>query len=285
MAYNQRTGQGSDYVLRTGSDELDEARIPDLSASKITSGTLAASHIPDLSASKITSDELDADRIPNLSATKITSGTLAVSHIPDLSANKITTGSLHVDRIPNLDASKITSGTLDAARIPVTDLMGITQSTINQYYYPQHLLRTASMYTTNVSGTHTSRLQFTSADVFSTNDLHHSMLHNESTNFPFTISIMIPQGWAPKKIFVSQTTTASLSTFQKNYYESGQNLEVLDIRNYMTSAAVSVRWRRRPALGLVLMMAHRRRHHPLLLRIRLLRLLRLKKLTPWPWMV
>ena len=55
------------------------------------------------------------------------------------------------------------------------------------------------MYTTNVSGTHTSRLQFTSADVFSTNDLHHSMLHNESTNFPFTIPIMIPQGWAPKK--------------------------------------------------------------------------------------
>eukprot|EP01048_Picozoa_sp_COSAG05_P015684 COSAG05_NODE_1921_length_3832_cov_2.327083_5_plen_98_part_00 len=97
MAYNQRTGQGSDYVLRTGissfndldatditSGIFDAARLPSITKSKVSNtGTWESTEIPDLSATKITSDELDADRIPNLSATKITSGTLAASHIPE----------------------------------------------------------------------------------------------------------------------------------------------------------------------------------------------------------
>ena len=120
------------------SGTLAAARIPDLAATKITSGTLAAARIPNLAASKITSGTLAADRIPNipgdkipnLAASKITSGTLAADRIPNLAASKITSGTLAADRIPNLAASKITSGTLATARIPSITSSKITDGTI-----------------------------------------------------------------------------------------------------------------------------------------------------------
>ena len=71
--------------------DLDAAEIPNLPASKITSGTLDNARI-----------SLDAAEIPNLDTAKITSGTLADA------------------RIPNLNASKITAGTLPDARFPAT---------------------------------------------------------------------------------------------------------------------------------------------------------------------
>ena len=79
---------------------LDEGDIPNLPASKITSGSFAT------------------DRIPNLNADKITTGTLGTDRIPELDADKITTGTLDAGRIPNLNASKINAGTIDADRIP-----------------------------------------------------------------------------------------------------------------------------------------------------------------------
>lgn len=82
------------------------SQIPNLSASKITSGTLDAARIPSLDAAKITSGTFDAARIPTLAASKITSGTFGVDRIPTLTAAKI----------PNIDASKITSGTLTTSR-------------------------------------------------------------------------------------------------------------------------------------------------------------------------
>ena len=88
------------------SGTLDAARIPNIDASKVTSGTFADGRIPNLAASKITSGTFSADRIPNLAATKITSGTLGVDRIPTLTAAKI----------PNLDTGKLTSGTLGVAR-------------------------------------------------------------------------------------------------------------------------------------------------------------------------
>ena len=54
--------------------------------------------------------------IPNLPASKITSGTIGIDRIPALGADKITSGTLSADRIPNLNASKITAGTLPIAR-------------------------------------------------------------------------------------------------------------------------------------------------------------------------
>ena len=56
--------------------------------------------------------------VPNLSASKITSGTLGTARIPNLSASKITSGTLNASRIPSLDASKITTGTISSARLP-----------------------------------------------------------------------------------------------------------------------------------------------------------------------
>ena len=98
--------------------ELDASDIPNLPASKITSGTLDEARIPSLNASKITAGTLDAARIPNLDASKIATGTLDDARIPNLNASKINAGTLDAARIPGLDASKITSGTFDAARIP-----------------------------------------------------------------------------------------------------------------------------------------------------------------------
>ena len=145
MAYNQRTGQGSNYVLRTGlssfndldatditSGTFDAARLPSITKSKVSNtGTWESSEIPNLSATKITSDELDADRIPDLSASKITSGTLAATHIPDLSATKITSDELDADRIPNLSATKITSGTLATTHIPDLSANKITTDALH----------------------------------------------------------------------------------------------------------------------------------------------------------
>ena len=59
-----------------------------------------------------------ASDVPNLDASKITSGTINASRMPNLDAGKVNSGSFSTSRIPNLDAGKITSGTLNAARIP-----------------------------------------------------------------------------------------------------------------------------------------------------------------------
>ena len=115
---------------------LDAARIPSLSPSKISGGTFSTDLIPDLPASKITTGTLDDARIPSLSTSKITSGTFSTSFIPDLSANKITSDTLSVDRIPALSASKITSGTLDAARIPSLSASKITSDTFDAARIP-----------------------------------------------------------------------------------------------------------------------------------------------------
>ena len=59
---------------------------------------------------------ITAANVPNLDASKITSGTLGADRIPGLAASKITSGTLGVDRIPSLSTDKLTSGTLGVAR-------------------------------------------------------------------------------------------------------------------------------------------------------------------------
>ncbi len=59
---------------------------------------------------------MTSNDVPNLDASKITTGTFTASQIPNLDASKITTGSLNPAQIPNLDASKITTGTLPVSR-------------------------------------------------------------------------------------------------------------------------------------------------------------------------
>ena len=74
--------------------------------------------VPNLSASKISSGTLHPGRIPPLNANKINAGTINESRLPNIGAESITYGTLSTSRIPNLSASKITSGTIAGARIP-----------------------------------------------------------------------------------------------------------------------------------------------------------------------
>ena len=58
--------------LVTGGGALVAGDIPNLAATKITSGTFADARIPSLAASKISSGTFDAARIPSLAISKIT---------------------------------------------------------------------------------------------------------------------------------------------------------------------------------------------------------------------
>ena len=92
---NEHIDWTADY---SGTDQIDAANIPNLAASKITSGTLGTARIPDLAASKITSGTLGDARIPSLAASKITSGTFDAARIPNISTDKLTSGTLPVGR-------------------------------------------------------------------------------------------------------------------------------------------------------------------------------------------
>ena len=84
--------------IRNAAIDLDAAEIPNLPATKITSGTLDNARI-----------SLDAAEIPNLNTAKITTGTLADARLPANALNS------NVD-LTTLSASNLTSGTLPNAR-------------------------------------------------------------------------------------------------------------------------------------------------------------------------
>ena len=58
---------------------------------------------------------LNPNQVPNLDASKITSGVFNQANIPALDASKVVSGVFHQNQIPNLDASKIQSGILSPA--------------------------------------------------------------------------------------------------------------------------------------------------------------------------
>ena len=107
VLYNVGSNSGK-LVLLESNNRFHADRIPDLPASRVTSGTISISRIPNLDASKITSGVFDLDRIPDLPASKTTSGVFDLDRIPNLPATKTTSGIFNIARIPDVPFSKIT---------------------------------------------------------------------------------------------------------------------------------------------------------------------------------
>jgi len=130
---------------------LPDGQIPNLAASKTTTGAFHVDRIPSLAAAKITSGEFAVarggtglaaiasggilytaagnvlSRIAPSAANQVLRSTganalqiaaLVAADIPNLDAAKVTTGTFADARIPNLDTAKVTSGTFADARIP-----------------------------------------------------------------------------------------------------------------------------------------------------------------------
>lgn len=94
--------------------------------SNVSINTVAAGHFLRYDGLNWKNVLLTAEDIPNLPASKVSSGVLSLDRIPDLPASKITSGIFAVARIPDLPASKITSGVFNIARIPT----GTTSTTV-----------------------------------------------------------------------------------------------------------------------------------------------------------
>ncbi len=87
-------------------------RLPNLPASKITSGTFA---VPLVAEAFSAGPAFSADRIPSLPASQFSFGTIPSGSIPNLPASKIS-GTIPESQMPDLSASKFTSGVLPISR-------------------------------------------------------------------------------------------------------------------------------------------------------------------------
>src|SRR5690606_4893873 len=76
---------------------------------------------------------LDASKIPNLDASKITTGTLNVDRIPNLDASKITTGTIGLDRIPNIPGSKVIGSVSEANKVGGYTAAQLIEQSASQY--------------------------------------------------------------------------------------------------------------------------------------------------------
>lgn len=158
------------------SGTINTARIPNLSAEKITTGTMSADRISggqidatdvnivNLNASNITSGTISASKIQggtldastmtvsNLRADSISVGQLTAEQIQGLPASKVVSGQFDSARIPNLTAAKITSGTFDPVLIPNLSAGKITYGTLDGNYVNVTNLNASNITTGTLDG-------------------------------------------------------------------------------------------------------------------------------------
>jgi hypothetical protein len=89
-------------------------------------------------------EQFASANIPNLDASKITTGSLGVDRIPGLPASKISSGVLDLARTPDYPASKVTSGTFNEARIPQPDFVEAYRGTRDDVFMTPEDVRRAS---------------------------------------------------------------------------------------------------------------------------------------------
>ena len=89
----------------TGSMNIAAADVPDLAASKVTSGTFGTARIPNLAASKITSGALGSARIP----TVLTQGVTKIGSTTDYIGINIDSGNTISFYIDSVEVARLTA--------------------------------------------------------------------------------------------------------------------------------------------------------------------------------
>lgn len=141
----------------SGKAFIPDAAIINLTASKLTAGTIDASKISvvNLDASNINTGTLNASLIKagSMSADRIVGGTLDFKNVTvaNLSAGSIVSGTLDFKNIAvsNLSAGSIVSGTLDAAKVSVINL---NASNIKTGTLDASLIKAGAMSADRISG-------------------------------------------------------------------------------------------------------------------------------------
>lgn len=170
---------------------FDSARVPSLAAADISGGTFDSARIPSLAAADISGGILDSDRIPSLAATDITSGELDSNRLPFLHADRISFGTFAADRIPDLNASKITAGTFDSGRIPLLAAADIVTGVFDSARIPPGAFTDID---TNVDSAFVKSVRFADNEVLyigSGNDLRldHNASHSRIRNYTGDLQI------------------------------------------------------------------------------------------------
>ena len=236
------------HVHITGQTTIDngvikDAMIANLSATKITAGTLDASKatIINLNADSIVSGSIDTEKVTlkNLSASSIVSG--------ELDASKVT--------VSNLSASNIIGGTLDANLVTVRDLSAssITSGTLNAGLLNVINLNADSITTGTLSGANlsmnlnTGEVLFTSGAITGTGmnmnldsgviDFTQGRFHDDAG----TIDLNVDDGYIATSSGDSQMVLSQgkLLLTQKNIFDPYSATPYLEIANNVTGDSLA----------------------------------------------
>jgi fibronectin-binding autotransporter adhesin len=140
--FGRITGLGSTAIAIDGSQvtsgTLGLARIPNLNANILTTGTLNTaqigaidgSAITNVAGSSITSGTINLAQLGTIGNAQF-SGTLATSQLGQVPASLVSSGTLNLAQVGNISASQVTTGTFDFARLGVLNASILGAGTLN----------------------------------------------------------------------------------------------------------------------------------------------------------